>query len=202
MTLEGSQSQQLPGGINFSRLSPVELLGNLLGDKNRYICRGQAQNRGLHQPGQAGEGPAFKGSCGAAEALCRCPPGGRPGSSCSPRPRRSGRGEPQAARAAAAPGVVPACQAVPVAHPRARGPPLDAPWGGVCSGWGTRSWERGTEGAPRAARRCPGRAAAIPPCSRALPHPPEQTSALVNEGTYGRLQNTVNNLALYFRKKK
>lgn len=76
MTLEGSQSQQLPGGINFSRLSPVELLGNLLGDKNIYICRGQAENRGLRRPGQVGEGPAFRGSCGAAGARCGCPPGG------------------------------------------------------------------------------------------------------------------------------
>lgn len=76
MTLQGSQSQQLPGGINFSRLSPVELLGNLLGDKNIYICRGQSENRGLRRPGQAGEGPAFRGSCGSAGARCGCPPGG------------------------------------------------------------------------------------------------------------------------------
>lgn len=76
MTLEGSQSQQLPGGINFSRLSPVELLGNLLGDKNIYICRGQTENRGLRRPGQVGEGLAFRGSCGAAGARCGCPPGG------------------------------------------------------------------------------------------------------------------------------
>lgn len=82
MTLEGSQSQQLPGGINFSRLSPVELLGNLLGDKNIYICRGQSENRGLRRPGQVGEGPAFRGSCGAAGARCGCPPGG----SCLPPP--------------------------------------------------------------------------------------------------------------------
>lgn len=78
VTLEGSQSQQLPGGINFSRLSPVELLGNLLGDKNIYICRGQRENRGLRRPGQVGEGLAFRGSCGSAGARCGCPPGGGP----------------------------------------------------------------------------------------------------------------------------
>lgn len=76
VTLEGSQSQQLPGGINFFRLSPVELLGNLLGDKNIYICRGQTENRGLRRPGQVGEGLAFRGSCGSAGARCGCPPGG------------------------------------------------------------------------------------------------------------------------------
>lgn len=94
VTLEGSQSQQLPGGINFSRLSPVELLGNLRGDKNIHICRGQAEKRGLRRPGQAGEGPAFRGSrggAGAAGALSGCPPGvwGVPAPSPPPAPQPS-----------------------------------------------------------------------------------------------------------------
>lgn len=162
MTLEGSQSQQLPGGINFSRLSPVELLGNLLGDKNRYICRGQAQNRGLHRPGQAGEGPAFRGSCGAAGALCGYPPGGRPGSSRSPRPRCSCQGgsRTQPGRRQRRAWSQPARQS-PLPIP-GRGAPPWTPPGAVSA----RAGGRGAgSGAPRMLRGLQGAASAGPPRS-------------------------------------
>lgn len=139
MTLEGSQSQQLPGGINFSRLSPVELLGNLLGDKNSYICRGQIENRGLQRPGQAGEGLGFQGKLRPGG----CPHGeeGGPGSPRSAPPWA--RGKRQASREASAQwlGLSSACQAALAARSRAQISfllPCTPPATGACPDWGTR----------------------------------------------------------------
>lgn len=162
VTLEGSQSQQLPGGINFSRLSPVELLGNLRGDKNIHICRGQAEKRGLRRPGQAGEGPAFRGSrggAGAAGALSGCPPGvwGVPAPSPPPRP------------AALAPGAGLPPEGSPRQpgrrQRRARGSPL-LPSGRPPGPASARAGGRGAgSGAPRLPRGLPGAAPAEPPRS-------------------------------------
>lgn len=118
MTLEGSQSQQLPGGINFSRLSPVELLGNLLGDKNTYICRGQAEKRGLHGRGRRGRA-RLSGEAATGRGRRGLAAGARPeGSRLPPQPSATlfcPRGAAASPMAAVRwPGLLPTCQAAPL----------------------------------------------------------------------------------------
>lgn len=110
MTLGGSQSQQLPGGINFSRLSPVELLGNLLGDKNIYICHGPGREKRALKAGASGGGPGIQGK------LRRAGRGGGLAAGASPGERRARAGDPPPPTPPAAP--APGSRPEPCARPR------------------------------------------------------------------------------------